>query len=293
MSSDLLGALAVVKASPDHRVLTRLERRASYGVVESPLYGLYLDTETTSLDTTTAKVVEFAAIRFEFSRVGQVGRIVEVYSGLEDPGQPLPAEVVALTGLTDEMVRGRKLDDADVTSIADGCTLVIAHNAGYDRPIVERRWPSVFNRLPWACSWRDVDWAQFGCACSKLAHLLSYACGEFFDAHRALDDCRVGLHVLAAAQLDGRSALSHLLESAGQETFRVWAHDAPYRMKDVLKARGYRWHDGSGGRAKAWYFDARDGDREAERAWLRANVGIEPWVDGITALNRYSVRSGT
>lgn len=34
---------------------------------------------------------------------------------------------------------------------------------------------------------------------------------------------------------------------------RVWAENSPFEMKDHLKARGYKWSDGSEGRPKAWW----------------------------------------
>jgi DNA polymerase-3 subunit epsilon len=42
----------------------------------------------------------------------------------------------------------------------------------------------------------------------------------------------------------------HLLASARKSLLRIWAESSPFDMKDVLKARGYRWNDGTNGRPK-------------------------------------------
>ena len=66
------------------------------------------------------------------------------------------------------------------------------------------------------------------------------------------DDYR--LEILAASlPEDAGSALRHLLLAAETARVRVWAEAAPFDQKDVLKRRGYRWSDGSDGRARWWW----------------------------------------
>jgi len=38
-------------------------------------------------------------------------------SGLEEPGIPLPPEITRLTGITDKMVAGHRIDDAAVDGL--------------------------------------------------------------------------------------------------------------------------------------------------------------------------------
>jgi len=37
-----------------------------------------------------------------------------------------------------------------------------------------------------------------------------------------------------------------------QSRITIFAENSPFNMKDHLKARGYRWSDGSDGRPKSW-----------------------------------------
>jgi DNA polymerase-3 subunit epsilon len=63
--------------------------------------------------------------------------------------------VTALTGITDEMVGGQRIDDAAVSAFVEDAVIVIAHNAGFDRKFAERYWP-VFERKAWGCSATEV-----------------------------------------------------------------------------------------------------------------------------------------
>ena len=91
----------------------------------------FLDTETTSLETSEARIIELAMLR---CRYGPDGRLVEIsdrFDGLEDPGIPIPEDVVGITGITDEMVRGQKLDSAVIREWLGEDPLVVAHKRAF------------------------------------------------------------------------------------------------------------------------------------------------------------------
>ena len=68
-----------------------------------------------------------------------------------EPSEPIPLEVTALTGIMDDMVAGQRIDDSAVSAFVDDAVIVIAHNAGFDRKFAERYWP-IFQRKAWGCS---------------------------------------------------------------------------------------------------------------------------------------------
>lgn len=277
---------------PDIRKLTRFTPRRGYEFAETERlrHGVYLDVEATSLDPLRAKLIELAMLPFTFDPHGRVLHVEPGVDWFDDPGEAISPEVTALTGITDAMVAGQRFDAEHGGSLLATADLVIAHNASYDRRIVERYLP-VAATVPWACSYREVNWrGDFGCPCSKLAHILIETCNEFYDAHRALDDCRVGLHVLAGVERGGRTALADLLDSARKPTHRVWAVGSPYGLKDTLKERGYRWHDGVASRVpKNWYRDCTPETYVEEMAWLSERF-VRGRVEQFTALDRYSQR---
>jgi DNA polymerase-3 subunit epsilon len=286
---------AALEATGDYRVLRRLQPRS----VVTPLppgtktwLGIMLDTETTGLDPARDEIIELAMLPFIYGRDGTIYDIREPFQGLREPSKPIPPEVTALTGITDEMVAGHSIDPDEVAAFAAPASLVIAHNAGFDRRFMER-FSDVFTTKAWACSQTQVPWAEEGFEGTKLGYLLA-GCGFFHGAHRAVDDCRAAVEILAhPLPKSGAPAMSKLLEAARTATCRVWADGAPFGLKDALKARGYKWNDGSDGRLKAWFTDVVDGKLDAELAYLRAEIyqrEVDVPVTRIEAYDRFSER---
>ena len=292
MTTQLESLATKLEASADYRVLRRFVPPLRYhtGDGSPTANGVVVDVETTGLDTARDKIIEFCGVPFEFEKEsGKILGVGEAVTFLEDPGRPIPAEVTRLTGITDEDVAGKSIDEAAVSGMLADVGLVIAHNAGFDRPFVDRRL-AAFKGKAWACSQREVPWKAFGASSGALEFLMMKQCGLFFEGHRADADCHAVLRLLQEPFADGRLPLQHLLESARTPTLRVWALNAPYEKKDVLKQRRYRWSGGEGGRPKAWYTSLAEQDLADEEAWLTAEVydGGTGWrVERMDARTRY------
>jgi DNA polymerase-3 subunit epsilon len=273
-TDDLEALAARLKQSGNYRILRRVPTVSSHA--EPPTgtelrRGLIVDVETTGLDPVRDTIIELAMLPFDFSSEGHLYGVHDGYAGFEDPGAPLPAEIVRLTGITDAYVHGQTLDDDAVAALAAEASLVIAHNAGFDRRFLERRFP-VFVDKPWGCSREQVPWAEEGLRSRSLDYLL-YRYGWFFNGHRAMNDCRATLHLLSMTlPLTGRPVFPVFLESARRRVWRIWALDSPFDLKDRLKARGYRWSNGDDGRPKAWFRDVDDADLAAEEQLLADEI---------------------
>lgn len=268
-TSDLEALAARLEASPAYRVLRAVTPPATLErPPEGARVGVYLDLETTGLDRSSDAVIEIGLVRFAYDlESGRVLGVLDAYSALEDPGRPLPPQITALTGIDDAMLAGKRIDDERVAGVLDGAGLVIAHNAGFDRPFAEARLP-VVDTLPWACSQRDVDWRLEGFESSGLQALVM-ASGGFFAGHRAVEDCYAGLYLLdRALPHSGETALTALRRNALRRDVRLWAVRSPFESKDLLKARGYRWNAD----AKVWWADVAEHALDDERAWLGEHV---------------------
>ncbi len=284
-----------LEAHPDYRVLRRLQPRLQWPQEASPQIKriVVLDTETTGLDPSKDKIIELALLRVDVdTATGLPVGPVQVYDGLEDPGMPIPQEVVGITGITDADVRGQRLDEARVAQMLEGVDLVVAHNAGFDRSFVEGRLAQ-FQHLDWACSFADIDWKAQGRGSAKLENL-AQSLGLFYDAHRAEMDCHALLAVLVEPlPVEQHTGLAHLLQTLAKPVFRLQATQAPFDAKDLLKARGYRWN----AEQKVWH--TRLGDAEAlaaECAWLKTAVYHQRsalvQVEKLDARVKYSARAG-
>ena len=279
---------------PDFRVLRRLVPRSDYGAVngQATRRVIVLDTETTGLDSKSESIIELAMLSVLVDAASglPVGP-VSIYESFEDPGKPIPAQITEITGIDDNMVKGLRIDESAVTALVAQADLIVAHNAGFDRPFVEARFP-VFAAKAWACSFMGIDWKKEGSGSAKLEFLASER-GWFYDAHRAQVDCHALLQVLASPLTDGQTGLSRLLIGAGQTRYKLRATGAPFEAKDKLKSRGYRW-DGDG---RVWWCSlGSDALLDAECAWLRAEVygqrSARVQLEAMDSLVQYSSRSG-
>lgn len=293
--ADMEAMAQALEAHADYRVQRRLKPTLHWpGDARGPvLRMLVLDTETTGLDSSKERIIELAMLRVDIdTATGLPVGEVAVFDELEDPGKPIPPEVVALTGIRDDDVRGKRLDDARIAAMLDGVDLIVAHNAGFDRPFVERRLPQ-FAQCAWACSFADIDWKAQGRGSAKLESL-AQANGWFYDAHRAEMDCHALLAVLAQKlPLAEHTGLAHLVQGVTRPSYSLQATNAPFESKDLLKARGYRWNADQ----RVWHTKlADDAALQAECAWLKEQVyGARRAVvqlEKLDALVRFSARPG-
>lgn len=256
--------------------------------------GMVLDTETTGIDPQTSDVIELGMILFEYApATGRIYRIVDTFDELRDPGYPIPPECTDLTHITDAMVRGRHIDPEAVTRFAARTGLVIAHNAAFDRPFVEKQW-NIFADKPWGCSMSQIPWHDEGVG-SRKQEIIALCLGFFYEAHRAENDCRALLNILASPlPVSGRPALASLLDHAMTDDVHIWAIGAPFETKDVLKARGYRFNNGTDGRPKAWHITVTADQESTELAFLDGvyggNARSRVMIETTSPRDRFSVR---
>jgi DNA polymerase-3 subunit epsilon len=288
-----------LSAHPDFKVKRRLLPILNFG----PATGgptrrvLILDTETTGLDWRAESIIELAMLAVDVDlQTGKPVGEVEVYEDFEDPGRPIPPEIVKLTGITSQDVKGQKLNEAKIKDMVERADLIVAHNAGFDRPFVENRL-EVFEHKAWACSFQGINWKAQGMGSAKLEFLCSEL-GWFYDAHRAQVDCHALLRVLSsplqAEQSEGSSTgLQQLFKAAENARTVVKALGSPFETKDKLKARGYRWD----AEARVWYTAVKSAEAlDAEAEWLKAEVyggrAARIGLETQDALVQFSSRSG-
>jgi len=254
---------------------------------------LVIDVEATGLSTERDDVIQLAMLPFDYE-VG-TGRILTVHKdlavdALREPAVPISAEASLITGMTDDMVAGKSIEEHAVSSIVSDVDLIIAHNARFDRPMVERHW-SCFADKPWACTFDGVDWLREGFSAGKL-DFLGMQFGWFYESHQALADCEACLALLAQTlPKSDRNVMAVVREAALQDDFLIRAVDAPYDRRDKLKQRGYRWRPADLPNGRVWWTTATDPGGEI--AWLNEEIyGREATipVHSITALQRFSER---
>ena len=223
---DIDNATRVLEAHADYRVLRRLGIADAHVFAENvagePCGRLaVIDTETTGLKAELGdRIIDLAIATCEYGRdTGRLYRVVDRYESLEDPEAPIPPEIVRLTGITDEMVRGQRIDESGIARVLDGVGLVICHNARFDRAFLEARYPA-FAGMHFACSLDEIPWDRWNMNSTKLDYI-GFRFGLFHEGHRARADVdmllallartaprRRGRHPVAAAGVGARTVLA-------------------------------------------------------------------------------------
>lgn len=284
-----------LEATGNFKVLRRLVPRS---LTPAPAgytgqVGIILDFETTGLDPAKDEIIEAAMVKFRYSETDEITGVSGVFQSYNEPSIPIPALVTDLTGITNEVVAGHRIDIAALEAFATDANIIIAHNAGFDRKFAERLTP-IFEHTHWCCTQTEIDWRKNGFGGAKLGYLLADI-GIFHNAHRAIDDCHALVEILAhPLSATARSVFAELVDSAHRMTVRIWAQRSPFDLKGALKARGYRWNDGTDGRPKSWFIDVDENARDAELTYLKKEIyqrEVDIECRAMTALDRFSVRA--
>ena len=295
VDSAVTDAITLLDKNPDYKVIRRIFPRKAFSQNDGRalLKGVVVDTETTGTNPDQDAIIELGMVLFEFDpQTGVAYNVLGTFDVLEDHGFPIPPESTAVHGITDEMVVDKKIDNHSVTHFLEDVSVVIAHNAKFDRVFLEKRLP-IFETLPWACTFAQIDWSGEGVGSAKLDYI-AYQYGFFYDAHRAEVDCFALLEILQKQLPKSKElVLKSLLLSLHQKSYTVSALGSPFETKDILKAKGYRWN----GDKKCWHNTLTGDDAiKEEVVWLKDNVyGGKPAkveIEVQNCLNRFSNRSG-
>jgi DNA polymerase-3 subunit epsilon len=156
-----------------------------------------VDLETTGSKPQEAGITEIGAVKV------RGGEILGEFATLVNPGQPVPAFIAALTGITNSMVVDAPSVAAATWSFwefAKGC-VIVAHNAPYDigflkgaAALAQQPWPTPAV-VDTAVLARRVLGKDEVPNC-KLATLATFFRSPATPVHRALDDARATVHVL-------------------------------------------------------------------------------------------------
>jgi len=193
------------------------------------------------------------------------------------------------------MVTGKSFDETRVNAMIELADLVLAHNSGFDRKFLEKRFP-LLEKKAWACTMEQIEWQREGATARSLDYLLFKIAGLFFpDAHRALNDAEATLGLLMTTlPVSGSTVFQELLDASRETTCRIAAIGAPYDSKEKLKARGYRWRD-IPGKPKGWWKDVAYSTEREEISYLANEIypggntkSVE--ISRIDASTRFSTR---
>lgn len=152
------------------------------------------DIETTGFSPFNDKIIEIGAVKIRNKHV------VERYNAFVDPGQPLPAAIVELTGITDAMVWGKDGIEKVLPEFLKftGDAVLVAHNANFDMGFIRKNANDL--NLPFRNEQLDtVTLARYLYPQLKRHRLDNIAkhLGIFMGSHhRAVDDAETTANIL-------------------------------------------------------------------------------------------------
>jgi DNA polymerase-3 subunit epsilon len=153
-----------------------------------------VDIETTGAWSNGDRITEIGAVKVRNHRV------VDEWHSLLNPQRTIPAKIVQLTGITNEMVRNAppfsEVADSFMQFMADG--IFVAHNVNFDYGFIayeferlERRF-----RFPKLCTCAGMRRRYPGHKSYGLGALCEIYGIELENHHRALCDARASAHLL-------------------------------------------------------------------------------------------------
>jgi DNA polymerase-3 subunit epsilon len=307
MSNQSLKQIAdQLRRSDEYRVIQKYQKPRGYNLDSNnnpsinisnrnKLIGVFLDIEATGLLYSSDKLIELGMVKFEYTEDGRIFNLLEEFSGYQDPNIPISKYITKLTGISDDMVRGQSIDEDEVSKYLEDVDIIIAHNAQFDRAFFETTFPNITPKA-WGCSMRDINWQDEDISSLKLEYI-AYRYGFFYEGHRAIIDCLAGIHILAQNLITSEvPVLQRLLNNTTQLEFKIWAKNAPYDAKDLLKARNYRWGVHPINDYRAWAIIIPESNVEEEIKYLRSdiyktNASIPLEIEIFDAFNKYSIIS--
>jgi DNA polymerase-3 subunit epsilon len=122
MSESALSLTAMAETltrSGDYRVLRRLVPRTALtsAIGQATKTGLLIDVETTGLDHRKDEIIELGMVKFDYLPDGRIVGLRDVFASFNEPSGPVPQEIVTLTGITDEIIVGHRIDDSAVVRL--------------------------------------------------------------------------------------------------------------------------------------------------------------------------------
>lgn len=272
---ELEACASKLAASSNYKVLRKVPepKRTKVQTAGELRYAMIVDTETTGLDLRTDEVIELGFLLVAY-KDHELQYVMDFGNEMREPDRRIPKDIQALTGITPEMVKGKRISKENVLSALSIANIVIAHNAAFDRPICERLFRE-FAEKPWACTLTEISWKKHGFESSKLKYLVMEN-GYFFEGHRALDDC-VALEVLLNKKSPrGESFFRELMDSARQTSF-IFRVQAPYEVRQIMKSFGFRWSSFESRAGGEWLKTVRGKDFYFEKGRLDAleNEGVK------------------
>jgi len=262
----------IVKMPADLQVATREQEEGDLGVI-------FCNIITTSINSEQGEVLRINLKPCYIGKNdGKLSKVRKPVSFFNVVTSDISNEEKKFVDFDLEEKLGSSIDWSLVKSLFEKADLVVAHNASFVRPWIDKHVGD--NEIVWGCTLDHVDWSSKGFPSRNLESLAVFS-GYYYDFSSSVDSLNSVVNCL-----NKNSVLGEFINRALTPDLQVFAANAPFELKDLLKERRYRWNPDF----SCWWLPLEDkahGDSESE--WLIKNVpGTEPQIFEIDSKFRFS-----
>lgn len=149
-----------------------------------------LDLETTGLSPYRHKITEIAAVKIKN------GVVIDEFSSLINPQEPIPAFITRLTGISDELVKDSPTIEEVLPALKNFLSdhTIVAHNASFDFNFLKFNFLSCLKHElnnPVLCTVKLANRVHSDLPSKKLSSLCEFYGLTNDNAHRAMSDVLV------------------------------------------------------------------------------------------------------
>lgn len=276
---------------PDESVIIKpfLWDRESFNKItqEPTIKVIICDVETTGLEVDSSEIIELAYIAIHvIVQTGEVVKIVKEFDQFQDSSQPLSSKIISLTGITQEMIKDKKINWQEVADDFASAEFIVSYNAKFDRPFIEKYLPNSSNN--WLCALTQIPWEEWGFTILKQ-EIIALNHGFYYSAHRAIVDCQVLLTLLQQKQKE-RYYLSFLMESLSKVSYLIIALKTHISKKQFFNDHNFQWNKP----LSVWHKYFNESEKtEAEEVFEKMknqvydNIAFNGLMQEISSLNKF------
>ncbi|MDA9818325.1 exonuclease domain-containing protein, partial [Flavobacteriaceae bacterium] len=153
-------SLSLISTSKDHKILHRVpqslcSRKTKEHTQSNPQQNpnskifktAFIDLETTGLEARKDEIIEIGTLIVSYTKADGFIAIDYQDNQLQQPKIPISEEITKITGITNEDVKGKKIDWDLLRQKLTDVDLIICHNAYFDRNFMELQTTQDFSDL--------------------------------------------------------------------------------------------------------------------------------------------------
>lgn len=243
---------------------------------------MIIDTECTGLNTKKDEIVQLAFNLIEFDTEGNFYKVLYQYSSLQETQRKFHPKAALITNLNNEKLKGHSIDKETLKNLLEKTDVVIAFNASFDRPMLERFEP-LFQKKYFACALEEIPYLELYGFGGSQELLLQKICNVYYGAHDALMDVNALTYLLSQKAPNSDKTLFYVLMKMSQASkTRVHIITEDYLDGDYLREKDFRYSPNT----RIFYKDVKDSELQETIDFIES-LGAKAQTQVLNGFNKF------